>query len=127
MSENATSQLLARIVGKCPICKLPPRRHAWSQLASTICGDPSFQESLANFFQLFRTHEWMRLRAYQGFDPMRDAVVVYAVRCPDGGALVLAVRSNFDLYAPDELYGCEIIDAKASDALCTQLENWEDI
>src|SRR5215469_13594846 len=98
MSKDATANTIQRLGSPCPACKKhrlePGDGHEYALFASEVAVLPS--TTLADFFTLFKEHQWTALNRVQRFEGGSNAVEVFALRCT-AGLSMLAVRSPAEL------------------------------
>jgi hypothetical protein len=100
---EATAGVLRKLLTKCPACTNEAGGHRFAELATVIIGDQE-RPRLTAFFSHLRGHEWSKLIEFKDWRPDRDILVGYALRCPSGDGLVVAVKSPYELYSPYEIF-----------------------
>jgi hypothetical protein len=119
-TTNATAEMLRRMVPLCAVCCQGMKNHRYVEIGS------AFQK--ANMVEMFRTvkaREWSKVRAFCEFDPMKNAVLAFAIMGPHDGGLVLAIKSPFELYESDDLYIAEVLPAQEMSELTAQVSEIE--
>src|ERR1700681_4269428 len=102
---DATADSLRRLMPSCGVCGCGLNDHNYVQIGC------AFQKAnMLEIFKVIEARDWSRLARIDEFDPMRNALTVYAVKGPHEAGLVLAVLNPFELYAADELCKAEILN-----------------
>jgi len=96
---------------RCPACQAGFENHQYALFAVTILGDDR-KERLRDFFQAGDENRWADLQKFQDFDSKQDAVVAYAVKCPEDKTVFVMERSPSELYEVDRLIACKVLDAE---------------
>ena len=59
---------------------------------------------------------------FDDFDPLLNALEAFAVRCPSGAMVLLAVRNPFELFESNEVLDCEVLDSTTGKQLDSLIE-----
>lgn len=109
LNRDTTAQMLSRKVGKCDLCgQALPARHTYAKFASTIA-DKERIPQVEEFFLKLEKHDWKALHTYNEFDGSKNAVVAYVIACPQGGGMVVGIRSPAEFYESDEVHAQEMV------------------
>lgn len=106
--KSATARKLSRLLARCSICNREPSGHQFAEIASTVINDENKPRVLA-LYQHVQKHEWNALASFKDFRADLDDAIVYAVRGPHPGALVVLTRDPTELWAGPEIYLEEIV------------------
>jgi hypothetical protein len=107
--EDVTARELCRMMKRCPVCAGDFDEHAYAHFAVTVLADQHKHRAM-NFIDACEEHRWEEARRFQEFESDRDALVAYAVRCHTGRLTLLLERSPFEVYEPDRLIACNVLD-----------------
>jgi hypothetical protein len=100
VNTQAQARKVARVLTACPICQQPAGTHVFALLATTIVQD---SEMMRHRFELAEQQAWDDLRRLSTWDPARDNVEWFAIRCSSGGLQVIALLAPSELFSPDRL------------------------
>jgi hypothetical protein len=98
--------------GNCPKCGNTLRDHSYQLFATTVADEHS--ETLMDFIRCAKRHEWETLSHFQTFDPLKNALEVYSLRCPDSSLSLLIVRDPFELFDGMSVEDSEGLDQEES-------------
>jgi len=90
-------------------------------LATTVAF-PENSERLREFCRLLNAHDWSRLKQFQDFDPLLNAIEVFAIKCVSGAIVLLTLRNPFELFDSNEVLDCEVLDSTAGNELDSLIE-----
>lgn len=107
---------LRRMVPICSACNGNIESHKFAVIGATVIGHQE-KPRVTQFFGHFKRHEWNKLHQFNDWQSDRDALVAYSIACPNGGGMVVAIRSPFELYDTDELYVRETVTADEQSAI----------
>ena len=105
-SARALSQALR---GKCPRCQNALHNHAFQMFAATVASAEK-KDAISDFIRKAQSHDWKSLAKLYDFDPSKNALEVYALRCHDGGLNLLFVRDPFELSDGPSVENWEALD-----------------
>ncbi len=108
-TEDVTATELARMLQRCPVCHDQFNGHAYAHFAVTILGE-NRRGRVREFLDACEEHWWAEAEKFQEFDPKRDAIVAYAMRCSSGRMALLIERSPCEAYESDRLIACDVLD-----------------
>jgi hypothetical protein len=111
-TEDMTARELCRMLQRCPVCHGEFNGHHYAHFAVTILGEDR-RGRVREFFDAVEDWDWEEAQKFQEFDPKRDAVVAYVVKCSGGRMAVLLERSPFEHYETDRLIACDMIDEES--------------
>jgi len=98
------------------VCEAATDSHKFAVLGTTVIGDQE-KPRVTQFFGHVKRHEWKELNQFKDWRNDRDNLVAYFIGCPNGGGMVVAVRSPFELYESDEVYSQEAITPQEQAAI----------
>lgn len=120
MGEDVTAISIRRLVSPCPACGKEHLEagdgHEYAPFASEVAKEPS--PALAQFFKLYKEHDWVALNRIQRFDGSANAAEVFVLRCT-GGVSMLAIRTPTELYDADSLLDAVALDPTESASVGT--------
>jgi hypothetical protein len=93
--------LLTALGGKCPRCAGTLAGHCY-QLFAIVRADRQ-NELLRDVIDKAKGHHWEALSQFQNFDPLKNALEAYALRCTDSSPTLLLVRDPFELCDADSV------------------------
>ena len=114
--EDVTARELCRMMRRCPVCAGDFDQHSYAHFAVTVLADQQKHRAM-NFIEACEEHRWEEARRFQEFEKDRDALVAYAMRCHTGRLTLLLERSPFEVYEPDRLIACNVLDETSGDRL----------
>src|SRR5258705_11259852 len=94
---DATAVELRRMLKSCPACAANLDDHSYAPFAITVAS-PENEERIGEFCRLLKAHDWFRLKQFEDFDPLLNAIEVFAVRCVSGSIVLVTVRNPFELF-----------------------------
>ncbi len=115
-TEDMTARELCRMLQRCPVCREDFKDHHYAHFSVTILGEDR-RGRVREFFDAVEDGDWKEAQRFQEFDPKRDAVVAYVMKCSGGRIAVLLERSPFELYETDRLIACDVLDEESGRAL----------
>jgi hypothetical protein len=117
--------LLMALGGKCPRCGATLAGHSY-QLFAIVVADRQ-NELLRDFIENAKGHHWEALSQFQKFDPSKNALEAYALRCTDSSLTLLLVRDPFELYDADSMEDFENLTVAESTSWSSSLraDRWE--
>jgi hypothetical protein len=59
---------------------------------------------------------------FDDFDSLLNALEAFAVKCPSGQMVLLAVRNPFELFESNEVLDCEVLDSTTGKQLDSLIE-----
>ena len=121
-NSDATANELRRMLKSCPACAGTLENHSYVSVAVTVA-TPDNKERLHAFCGLLKAHDWPALMKFDDFDPMLNALEVFAVKCVSGAIVLLAVRNPFELLELSETLDCEMLDSTTGHSLSTLVES----
>ena len=65
---------------------------------------------MIKLLSLTKAHKWSELREIQNWDPMKNAVIAYAILGLHSGGMVVLEMNPFELFQADEIYGIELLE-----------------
>jgi hypothetical protein len=101
-AEDATSQMLCKLIAECPVCRRSLKGHYRRLVATTSLrqrNDGKPDPMLSALIQ----HDWSELVEFQEWEGDQPNAEVYLIECPSGGFSVSMIRSPFQLGEPDVL------------------------
>ena len=107
--NDITAKELRRMLRQCPICGAGFENHYYVVFAVTAL-DEENRGQIMEFFEACNDHLWEKAQMFQDFDPDRDAIVAYALRCQTGALALVTERSPFEFNELDRLITCETLD-----------------
>lgn len=114
--EDLIARELCRMLKRCPVCGGEFEEHSYAHFAVTVLADQQ-QNRARDFIEACEEHRWEEARRYQEFDNQSDALVAYAMRCNTGRLTLLLERSPFEVYEPDRLIACNVLDETSGERL----------
>jgi hypothetical protein len=112
MSRNkeidATATALKKLLPSCSACKAAIDSHHFAVIGTTVIGDQE-KPRVTQFLRHVKQHEWNDLSQFKDWHVARDNLLAYSIYCPNGGGMVVVVRSPFELYDGAEVYLQETI------------------
>ena len=118
---DATAVELRRMLNSCPACAANLDGHSYASFAITVAS-PENKERLGEFCRLLKAHDWSGLKQFDDFDPLLNAIEVFAVKCVAGEIVLLAVRDPFELFDSNEVLVSELLDSTAGNELDSLIE-----
>ena len=118
---DATAVELRRMLKSCPACAANLNDHSYASFAITGAY-PENKERLGEFCRSLKAHDWTRLKQLTDFDPLLNAIEVFAIKCVSGAIILLAVRNPFELFDSNEVLDCEVLDSSAGNELDSLIE-----
>jgi hypothetical protein len=115
-AEDLTGRELSRMLQRCPVCREDFAGHFYAHFAVTVLGEDR-RGRVREFFDACEDRDWEGVRQFQEFDPRRDAVVAYAVRCRAGRIALAIERSPFEGYEADRLIACDVLEEESGQEL----------
>ncbi|MBI3845901.1 MAG: hypothetical protein HY292_14805 [Planctomycetes bacterium] len=100
-----TKKKLRRLMGNCPACGGPFGGHEYALFASGVCGRPS-ATMLADALE---KDDWPRVVKCHDWEGSENNAEVFAVRCANGGMVVLVVFDPFDLFLNAETIELKVL------------------
>jgi hypothetical protein len=84
-------------------------------------------ELLRDLIEKAKGHHWEALSQFQKFDPLKNALEAYALRCTDSSLTLLLVRDLFELCDADSVEDFENLTAAESTSWSSSLRTgrWE--
>jgi hypothetical protein len=119
---DATAIELRRMLKSCPACNGNLDDHFYASFATTVA-PPENKERLEEFCGLLKAHDWSRLTQFEDFDPLMNAIEVFAVKCVSGAIVLLTVRNPFELFDPNEGLDFEELDSTTGNELESLIES----
>jgi hypothetical protein len=107
-TSDATATKLKKLLSSCSACKVSLDCHHFAIMGTTVVSDEN-QPRIIQFLRYVKQHEWNDLSKFKDWQTERNNLVVYSIACPNGGGMVVVVRSPFELYENDEVYLQETI------------------
>ena len=125
-SAHVSSTLSDALAGTCPRCQKILAGHRCQQFAITVASKERTKEFL-EFIETAKGHEWSQLSAFQEFDGTKNALVVFALECPNGNLSMLLVRDPFELLDSKSIEHWESLPVDAAQGWTTFLRKakWE--
>ncbi|MDX2031836.1 MAG: hypothetical protein SF339_14270 [Blastocatellia bacterium] len=114
--DDVTARELCRMMKRCPVCSGDFDDHAYAHFAVTVLNDQQRKRAMT-FIDACEEHRWEEARRFQEFEKDRDALVAYAFRCHTGRLTLLLERSPFEVYEPDRLIACNVLDETSGERL----------
>jgi hypothetical protein len=105
---DAAAIALRKLLPSCSVCKAAIDSHHFAVVGTTVIGDPE-EPRVTQFLRHVKRREWSDLRRFKDWQADRDNLPTYSISCPNGGGMVVVVRSPFELYDSDEVYLQETI------------------
>jgi hypothetical protein len=123
--SDPTAEKLSRLLCSCPLCRSALTDHYFSLFATTIL-DGGGKKRLTEVLEKFQEHRWDDLSEYSDWDSSTDDLEIYAIRCPTNRVALAIIRSPTELYEPERLIHCEILDSEESGKVSALIEesNW---
>jgi hypothetical protein len=119
---DATAVELRRMLKSCPACAGNLDDHSYASFAITVAS-PENEERLGEFCRLLKAHDWSTLAQFDDFDPLLNAIEVFAVKCVSGAIVLLTVRNPFELFDSNEVLDCEALDSTTGNELESLIES----
>lgn len=101
--KSPTAIKVSRLLGKCFICDKELSGHHFAEIATTFISDENRPRVLA-LYDHVKKHEWNALSKFNDFQADLDAAIVYAIRGPHPGGLVVLTRDPKELWAAPEIF-----------------------
>jgi len=108
-ADDVTARELCRMLQCCPVCGEGFDEHLYAHFAVTIFAEERGGR-VKDFLRACEEHQWAVVQQFQEFDPRRDAVVAYALRCRNGRLASLLERSPSESYEADRLIAVNVLD-----------------
>ena len=93
----------------CGVCNRPISGHMCKQIAVTPIEPNNPSRALA-LIEAVKQLEWDKFLAFQEFNGLLPAVVVYALKCPDNRCSLAAILDQFELWEPDQFLHQQLTD-----------------
>jgi hypothetical protein len=119
---DATAVELRRMLKSCPACAGNLDDHSYASFAITVAS-PENEERLGEFCRPLKAHDWSTLAQFDDFDPLLNAIEVFAVKCVSGAIVLLTVRNPFELFDSNEVLDCEALDSTTGNELESLIES----
>jgi hypothetical protein len=119
---DATAIELRRMLKSCPACPGNLDDHSYASFATTVAS-PENKERLGEFCRLLKAHDWSGLTKFDDFDPLLNAIEVFAIKCVSGGMVLLTVRNPFELFDSCEVLDCETLDSTTGNEVESLIES----
>ena len=103
MEANATATALKKSLPSCSVCKAAIDFHHFAVIGTTVIGDQE-KPRVTQFFRHVKRREWNDLSHFKEWQADRDNLLAYAISCPNGGGMIVVVRSPCEMYDSDEVY-----------------------
>lgn len=122
---DPTAEKLSRLLCNCPTCRYALADHYFSLFATTIL-DRGGKTRVRELLEKLQEHRWNDLSEYRDWDSTADDLEIYAIRCPTNTLAFAIIRSPTELYEPEQLIHCEILDSEESGKVSSLIEesNW---
>jgi hypothetical protein len=114
--EDITASELRRMLQRCPVCGGGFENHDYAHFAVTILVEEK-RGRVKEFFEACEERQWEEAQRFQEFDPQRDAIVAYALRCATNRLAFVMERSPFEVYESDRLVACDVLDEASGQRL----------
>jgi hypothetical protein len=114
--DRATAVDLKKLIPICPVCNAPVDSHQFALVATAVIGDQEKPRTV-QFFGHIKRHEWKELTQFKDWQATGDDLLAYSIACPGRGGTVVAIRSPFELYEPNELFLQQIITPEEQTAI----------
>jgi len=103
-----------------------PDNLGWSSVPA-ICNHSCLKRANERIIETAKGHEWSRLSAFQEFDGTKNAIVLFALECPNGNLSMLLVRDPFELLDSKSVEHWESLPVDAAQGWTTFLRKakWE--
>ncbi len=121
-NEDETAAELQRMLETCPACDGNLNDHSYALCAMTVAS-PENKERLSEFCHTLKAHDWLRLMQFHDFDPLLNALEVFAIKCVSGAMVLLAVRNPFEFYDASVILDCEVLDSTTGKELESLIES----
>jgi|ERR1700691_2529108 hypothetical protein len=106
-TTDATAQTLRSLARICLVCGKAPETHQYARIGC------AFEKSkIAEMFKIIRAREWSKMSSLREFDPMKNAILAFAVKGPHDGGFLMVIKNPFELYEADELYMVEVLSVQ---------------
>lgn len=106
-TSDATATKLKKLLSSCYACKASLDSHQFAIMGTTVVSDEN-QPRIIQFLRHVKQHEWNDLSQFKDWKANRNNLLAYSISCPNGGGMVMVVRSPFELYENDEVYLQEV-------------------
>lgn len=122
---DATAEELRRMLKCCPACEGGWFNHTYVSFAIMVIGEDKKDRVLA-LLEALKDHRWKEAQTFQEFDPLRDALEAFALRCCTGRIGLLIVRNPEELWESHSLIADEVLDLEAGHELAALIDpnNW---
>jgi hypothetical protein len=107
--EDTTANELRRMLQRCPVCGGGFENHDYAHFAVTVFAEEK-RGRVKEFFEACEERRWEAALQFQEFDPKRDAIVAYALRCATNHLAFVIERNPAELYESDRLIACDALD-----------------
>jgi|SRR5689334_22103648 len=126
--KSPTAMKVSRLIAKCSICDKKLAEHQFAEIATTVIRDENKPRVLA-LYDHVKKHEWNTLSAFKDFQADLDSAIVYAVRGPHAGGLVVLTRDPVELWADPEIFLEETVtdDELAIISSLVRDRQWEEL
>ncbi len=115
-NADPTATDLRRSLETCPACAGNLDDHSYARFAVTVATDEN-NERLERFCHALKARDWIALKPFDDFDPLRNALEATVLRCASGVLVMLAVRDPFELFDSTVVLGYDVLDQVNGDAL----------
>jgi hypothetical protein len=118
---DPTAVEVKRLLKSCPACAGNLDDHSYVSFAITVAS-PENKERLGEFCRLLKAYDWSRLRQFHEFDPLLNAIEVFAIKCVSGAIVLLTVRNPFELFDSNEVLDLEVLNSTTGNELDSLIE-----
>ncbi|MGE0127270.1 MAG: hypothetical protein AB7U82_04105 [Blastocatellales bacterium] len=108
-AEDTTANELRRMLQRCPVCGGGFENHDYTHFAVTVFVEEK-RGRVKEFFEACEERRWEAVLQFQEFDPKRDAIVAYALRCAASRLALVIERNPAEMYESDRLISCDALD-----------------
>lgn len=105
---KATAEKLLKLLPICPACNITAQGHLFALTATAIIGENA-KVRITELISHVRRHDWAALLSFREWKATSDTAVVYAIQGPHPEAVVILIRSPYELYERDEIFVQEIV------------------
>src|SRR5262245_9934645 len=117
-SRSAGELMITRSLTKafinCPICEGEFVDHYFTLLAVTPMNE---LERASDLLSKIKNHRWEEAFQVKEFDSLRDALVVYCLRCPGRILAIVVMRDPYEPYHNPSVLDHEVLDTAKSEEL----------
>jgi hypothetical protein len=123
--NDASADLLSRLLKLCPVCSEAlsndgrSAQHSYALFATTIAKEENVSR-LTAFFEAAKAHNWKALHSFADWDAMETDLEASVIRCGEERGALVIVRNPSELYEPEQVYLVEqlsAVDIKALNAM----------